>query len=124
MPRPRLHQPLPPQFLREQPLRLFLATRTALLPKTPNNQVAGYFLNGTGLDDVAVLRITSFANETADQATAPLTFVNTTLDFFAAAAAANKTKLILDVLGNGGGNTILPNDVVSIPHSPLGKIST
>jgi hypothetical protein len=83
--------------------------------KDPNNQVAGYFLNGTGLDDVAVLRIASFANETADQATAPLTFVNTTRDFFAAAAVANKTKLILDVLGNGGGNTILPNDVVSIP---------
>lgn len=82
--------------------------------KDPSNQVAGYFLNGTGLDDVAILRITSFANETADPDLRTATFVNTTRDFLAAATAANKKKLIIDVSGNGGGNTILPNDVVSI----------
>ena len=81
--------------------------------KDPNNQIAGYFLNGT-LDDTAVLRIASFANETVPQ-DAAYSFVNTTEKFFAAVAAANKTKLIIDVSGNGGGNTILPNDVVSTP---------
>lgn len=81
--------------------------------KDPNNQVAGYFLNGTGFDDTAILRIASFANETADPTSAASTFVNTTRDFFAAVRSANKTKLIIDVSGNGGGNTILPVDVVS-----------
>ena len=82
--------------------------------KDPNNQIAGYFLNGTGLDDIALLRIASFANETvAVPSDAATSFVNTAIDFFAAVAAANKTKLIIDVSGNGGGNTILPNDVVS-----------
>ncbi|KAE9364686.1 hypothetical protein N431DRAFT_474269 [Stipitochalara longipes BDJ] len=80
--------------------------------KDPNNQVAGYFLNSTGLDDTAVLRIASFANETVlIPSDGALSFVNATKDFFAAAAAANKTKLIIDVSGNGGGNTLLPNDV-------------
>lgn len=80
--------------------------------KDPNNQVAGYFMNGTKYGDTAVLRIPSFANETALSSTdTALSFVNATRDFFAAARAANKTKLIIDVMGNPGGNTILPNDV-------------
>jgi hypothetical protein len=82
--------------------------------KDPNNQVAGYFLNGTGYDDIAVLRVASFSNETAAASDAASSFVNTTRDFFAAAAASNKTKLIIDASGNRGGNTILPNDLVSI----------
>ncbi|KAH8674486.1 hypothetical protein BGZ60DRAFT_526446 [Tricladium varicosporioides] len=80
--------------------------------KDPNNQVAGYFMNGTKYSDTAILRIPSFANETTvPQSAASLSFVNATRDFFAAARAANKTKLIIDVMGNPGGNTILPNDV-------------
>ncbi len=82
--------------------------------KYPNNQIAGYFLNGTGLDYTAVLRIASLSNETVlVPSDAAFSFVNTTRDFLAAATAANKTKLIIDVSGNGGGNTILPNDVAS-----------
>jgi hypothetical protein len=80
--------------------------------KDPNNQVAGYFLNGTGYDDIAILRVASFSNETAGR-DAPSSFVNTTRDFFEAVAASNKTKLIIDASGNPGGNTILPNDLVS-----------
>ncbi|KAH9222504.1 hypothetical protein DL95DRAFT_454511 [Leptodontidium sp. 2 PMI_412] len=81
--------------------------------KDPNNQVAGYYLNNTGYEDTAILRISTFANETADQGDIDPTesFVNTTRDFLTAVRAANKTKLIIDVSGNGGGNTILPNEV-------------
>lgn len=79
--------------------------------KDPNNQVAGYFLNATGYDDTAILRIGSFANENASQVGFDITssFVNTTRHFFAATKATKKIKLIIEVAGNGGGNTLLPN---------------
>lgn len=72
-------------------------------------------MNVTGYEDTAILRIGTFSNETAAQADFDTedSFVNTTRDFFAAVRADKKTKLIIDVSGNGGGNTILPNDVVS-----------
>jgi hypothetical protein len=88
-------------------------------PETPivkdaNNAVAGYFLNGTDYNDTAVLYVASFDNENFnDPAEYAFTFVNTTRDFFAAVKSANKTKLIIDLSGNGGGNTLLPNDLVS-----------
>jgi hypothetical protein len=89
--------------------------------KDPNNQVAGYFLNGTKYQDTAVLYVASFqqsnplygdSNETANAQT----FISTTRDFFAAAASSNKKRLIIDLSGNGGGNTLLPNDLVSVSH--------
>ncbi|KAK0128759.1 hypothetical protein ONS95_000710 [Cadophora gregata] len=81
--------------------------------KDPHNQVAGYYMNTTGYEDTAILRIGTFANETAAQADFDTegSFVNTTREFFSAVRADNKTKLIIDVSGNGGGNTILPNDI-------------
>ncbi|KAG4029615.1 hypothetical protein MFRU_015g01520 [Monilinia fructicola] len=80
--------------------------------KDPNNQVAGYFLNGSYYEDTAVLYVASFANELfGNENTNPLTFQNTTQTFFNAGRAANKTKLVIDLSGNGGGNTILPNDL-------------
>ncbi|TVY83851.1 Peptidase S41 family protein [Lachnellula suecica] len=79
--------------------------------KDPSNQIAGYFMNGTGYADTAILRVATFENATADETLAPKTFQNTTRDFFAAARAANKTRIIIDVSGNPGGNTILPNDI-------------
>lgn len=86
--------------------------------KDPNNAVAGYFLNGTQYNDTAVLYVASFANENYfDPLTYAATFANTTQDFFAAVKAANKTKLVIDLSGNGGGNTLLPNDLVSLHPS-------
>lgn len=88
-------------------------------PETPivkdsNNAVAGYFLNGTEYNDTAVLYVASFDNENFNDPTEyAFTFVNTTRDFFDAVKAANKTKLVIDLSGNGGGNTLLPNDLVS-----------
>jgi hypothetical protein len=82
--------------------------------KDLNDAVAGYFLNGSDYQDTAVLYVASFANDNfANKTTIAPTFVNTTRDFLAAAVAANKTKLVIDMSGNGGGNTLLPNDLVS-----------
>lgn len=86
--------------------------------RDPNNQVAGYFLNGSDYADTAVLWISSFAQESAQYAdpdTITSSFQNTTREFFAALRAApSRTKLIIDLSGNGGGNTLLPDDTVSV----------
>ncbi|KAF8858784.1 hypothetical protein BDZ45DRAFT_802182 [Acephala macrosclerotiorum] len=85
--------------------------------RDPNNQVAGYFLNGSGYEDTAVLWVASFAQESpklADPETITISFQNTTRDFFAALRdAPSRTKLIIDLSGNGGGNTLLPDDLAS-----------
>lgn len=85
--------------------------------RDPNNQVAGYFLNGSAYADTAVLWIASFEQQNPafaeDLSTIATSFQNATRDFFAALRASpNRTKLIIDLSGNGGGNTLLPDDVV------------
>jgi hypothetical protein len=81
----------------------------------PNNQVAGYFLNGTGYEDTAVLWIASFEGspDHSDPTTSGQSFVNTTIEFFAALRSSTKTKLIIDLSGNGGGLVTLPYDLAS-----------
>lgn len=64
-----------------------------------SNMNAGYFLDGPGFEDVAVLTLTSFVHEHS----AGIEFKKVNSDFIAAALAANKTKLIIDVSANGGG---------------------
>ncbi|KAI4849074.1 hypothetical protein E4T44_03567 [Aureobasidium sp. EXF-8845] len=59
------------------------------------NMNGGYFLEGPGFEDVAVLTAASFGGRRDAQK------INT--DFIAAAVAANKTKLIVDVSANPGG---------------------
>jgi Peptidase family S41 len=70
----------------------------------PHNFIAGYYLNGPGYDQIAVLAIYNFVlgSTNADQ----IAIQHTAQDFFRLAKAAGKTKLILDVRGNPGG-TIL-----------------
>lgn len=65
------------------------------------NLNGGYFLGEPGLEDVAVLTVSSFypQGEKNEQ-----DFQKINSDFIAAALAANKTKLIIDVSANGGGN--------------------
>ncbi|KAG9233314.1 hypothetical protein BJ875DRAFT_496766 [Amylocarpus encephaloides] len=92
--------------------------------KDPSNQVAGYFLNKTGYDDTGVLFIPSFLNSTAPALNSTDTFIKTVENFLAAAKEGNKSKLIIDMSGNGGGNKILPNDVMQrlFPSiEPLGQ---
>ncbi|KAF7515719.1 hypothetical protein G7054_g14449 [Neopestalotiopsis clavispora] len=59
--------------------------------------VSGYFLDGEGFEDVAVLVMTSFSPED------PAEFQEKVQEFFAAAVDAGIKKLVLDVQTNGGG---------------------
>lgn len=61
--------------------------------------VSGYFIDEPGFEDVAVLVLLSFDSYFLD-------FQTAVQDFFAEAAEAGKTKLIIDLQANGGG-TIL-----------------
>ncbi|KAI0602652.1 peptidase s41 family protein [Biscogniauxia sp. FL1348] len=62
-----------------------------------DSAISGYFLEGEGFEDVAVIAMLSFAPE--DQ----VEFQRVAQDFFAASVAAGKTKLVVDVQANGGG---------------------
>jgi hypothetical protein len=86
----------------------------------PYGMQAGYFLNGSEYDDVAVLWI--FTYEPKVQITDevrnayPAGFQNTTRQFLDMARAANRTKLIIDVTGNGRGDGGLTLDLVNNPQ--------
>ncbi|KAI1488409.1 peptidase s41 family protein [Biscogniauxia mediterranea] len=62
-----------------------------------DSAISGYFLEGEGFEDVAVIVMLSFAPE--DQ----VEFQRVAQDFFAASVAAGKKKLVVDVQANGGG---------------------
>ncbi|KAI4749508.1 hypothetical protein E4T50_00243 [Aureobasidium sp. EXF-12298] len=64
------------------------------------NMIGGYFLEEPGFEDVAVLTVASFYTVGPTRAK---DFQDINSDFIAAALAANKTKLIIDVSANGGG---------------------
>ncbi|KAK3317985.1 hypothetical protein B0H66DRAFT_555919 [Apodospora peruviana] len=64
---------------------------------TNDSKVLGYYLSGEGFNDVAVIVLTSFASNSIAE------YQATVQDFFAEATAAGKTKLVIDVQGNGGG---------------------
>ena len=68
--------------------------------------VAGYFLNDTGFENVAVLNIASFS------APQPLMqeFSTVVRNFLAMARAAKKTKLVIDIQSNPGGKVLLGYD--------------
>jgi hypothetical protein len=72
-----------------------------------NNLNSGYFLDGAGYDDVAVLSVPSFVGTTIDEI--PFQAVNTYL--INRAVAENKTKLIIDVSANGGGTILQGYDL-------------
>ncbi|KAF1940836.1 hypothetical protein EJ02DRAFT_405652 [Clathrospora elynae] len=72
--------------------------------------VAGYFLNGDGYEDVAVLKIISFSNPTpeyTDETEFNNEFQATIQSFLSKCISENKQKLIIDLRENGGGNTNL-----------------
>lgn len=73
------------------------------------NTTSGYFLNGTGYDDVAVLSVLSFASPDPDTigAVEYLTnFQSTVAEFLAKSKEAGKKRLVIDVAANGGGFVI------------------
>jgi hypothetical protein len=64
---------------------------------TGDSIVSGYYLNGEGFEDVAVISLLSF------ESASPVEFQTVAEDFFAAAKVAGKTKLVIDLSANGGG---------------------
>ncbi|KAH8896236.1 hypothetical protein GQ53DRAFT_792162 [Thozetella sp. PMI_491] len=64
---------------------------------TSDGTLSGYYLEGDGLDDVAVLAVLSFAPISHPE------FQAAAQEFFADAKAAGKTKLVVDLQANGGG---------------------
>lgn len=75
------------------------------------NLIAGYYLNDTGYDDVAVLQMTGFQPSSAsppDDWTAQ--FASTLSYFLSNATTDGKKKLIIDLQGNGGGSIDLGTD--------------
>ncbi|KAM0261420.1 hypothetical protein ACHAQJ_002273 [Trichoderma viride] len=64
---------------------------------TDDGIVSGYFLEGDGVDDVAVISLLSF------DPSSPSQFQAVVQNFFAEAVAAGKTKLVVDFQGNPGG---------------------
>ncbi|KAL0936191.1 peptidase s41 family protein [Colletotrichum truncatum] len=68
------------------------------------NTTSGYYLNGTGYDDVAVLAVSAFSPPDNIDATEYLTnFQNTVAKFLAESKKDGKKKLVIDVAANGGG---------------------
>lgn len=72
-----------------------------------NNLNSGYFLDGEGYDDVAVLSVPSFVSALEDEL--PFQSVNTYL--INEAVARGKKKLIIDVSANGGGTILQGYDL-------------
>ncbi|KAK1522325.1 uncharacterized protein CCOS01_10037 [Colletotrichum costaricense] len=64
---------------------------------TSDGVVSGYYLEGEGFEDVAVIVLTAFENES------PAEFQKVAQDFYTAALSAGKTKLVIDFQQNGGG---------------------
>lgn len=71
------------------PPRLMYPSAQAI---SPQGSLAGYFVNSTGMEDVAVLSINAFEEQEAQ---------NTLTKFLDACRANKKQKLIIDVQANG-----------------------
>lgn len=71
------------------------------------NSTSGYFLNGTGYENVAVLAVSGFAPQgTVDSIEYLTNFQSTVGSFLAQSKAAGKTRLVIDLQANGGGFVI------------------
>ncbi|KAI8959426.1 hypothetical protein F5Y11DRAFT_368063 [Daldinia sp. FL1419] len=68
--------------------------------RTEENTTMGFFLNGNGFDDVAVLAITAFEEDSDDYLTS---FQDTIQKFLAQCRSAKKQRLVIDLTSNGGG---------------------
>ena len=67
------------------------------------DNTAGYFLNGTGFEDVAVLAISGFEADDVDSDLYLLNIQSTVAGFIVKCRASNKKRLVIDVTENGGG---------------------
>lgn len=78
--------------------------------KDDSDLIAGYYLNDTGYEDVAVLQITGFEPQTENDYYITQ-FPAVLSDFLASATSDGKKKLIIDLQGNGGGVIDLGTDL-------------
>lgn len=75
---------------------------------------AGYFLSGQGYEDVAVLSVLGFAPANDfDTTEYVINFQKIVGDFLAKCKTAGKTRLIVDVSGNGGGLVVAGYELYS-----------
>ncbi|KAI1328660.1 hypothetical protein F5Y16DRAFT_419532 [Xylariaceae sp. FL0255] len=85
------------------------STRVPGYPKpviiSSDNSISGYYLEDEGFEDIAVLAALTFDPES------PIEFQHVAQDFFAAAKAAGKKKLVVDVQANGGGYILSSYDL-------------
>ena len=78
----------------------------------PFEVIAGYYLDGSGYEDVAILWVAQFLSVFSQSGDQLETVQNVTRDFLADAVAAGKKRLIVDVSGNLGGVSGSPFEVV------------
>ncbi|OAP63679.1 hypothetical protein AYL99_02906 [Fonsecaea erecta] len=78
--------------------------------KHSDGSVAGYYLNDTGLTDVAVLQIQGFESQSDDSLSYEREFQSVVEKFLDAAVKTGKRKLVIDLQGNGGGFIDLGTD--------------
>lgn len=71
-------------------------------------ELGAFFLDGTGLENVAVLSMNTFSTDKREDG---LEFQALVEKFITYAKAQNKTKLIVDVSSNGGGSLFLGYDI-------------
>jgi hypothetical protein len=79
-------------------------TEPTLVTQNADGSISGYFLNGEGYDNIAVLKISSFSPLGDDSG---IKFQGVLKEFLAASIKHNKEKLIIDLRENGGGATNL-----------------
>ncbi|KAK0620702.1 peptidase S41 family protein [Immersiella caudata] len=87
-----------------------------------SNTTSGYFLNGTGYEDVAVLAVTSFSPGGDMGFLAYMTdFQRVVEQFLALCKANNKKKLVIDLAANGGGYIVAGYELFNqiFPGIPL-----
>ncbi|KAL6703779.1 hypothetical protein ACN47E_009078 [Coniothyrium glycines] len=110
-------EPTPSNSTTPTPSPTTSATATPTIPapgypppvvRESHNLIGGYFLEDE-YSDVAVLSVPSFVGIDAQEA-----FQATAVNFIAAAKAAGKKKLVVDVQANGGGTILLGYDLYKI----------
>ncbi|KAM7202005.1 putative peptidase [Rhypophila sp. PSN 637] len=80
---------------------------TPIIRDSGANITHGYFLNGTGYEDVAVLAVNGFSPAGDFDGLEYLNNLQTTLEtFLAECKAQSKQKLVIDLSGNGGGYVV------------------
>ncbi|OKL63579.1 hypothetical protein UA08_01260 [Talaromyces atroroseus] len=71
------------------------------------NRISGYFVQKDEFDDIAVLAVPTFlTGNTDDPTNETAVFAQTARDFIRTATAKGKSKLLIDMSGNGGGNLV------------------